>query len=265
MSKIIDMNFDCIEHVLKFLDFKDLLNAAQSNQTLNLAACTIISRRYSKQNLKLVIDLIEMNINLSSDEFKMRAGVIYPLNFETALKILRHFGRICPKININYSYTTLQQRKQLEFYLGEYCADCDTSSFTEIELDNCPEDALNWIYTPLKSVQKVTITGHTNWNFKQLQTKVPNMNNLHLYWLQVRNPTCIEQNFPALKHFEVDVRDRTDFFTEDNVKCAVIMNPQLESVNVNLFSHPGLKEEYLVDFFRKNFEANGKVARVVCL
>lgn len=259
------MNLDCIEHVLRLLDFMDLLNVAQSNQTLNLAACTIVSRRYFKQSLKLVIDLMEMQINISPNEFKIRSGVIYPLNFETALKILRHFGRVCPKININYRYTTLQQRKQLEFYLGEYCANCDTSSFTEIELDNCPEDALIWIYTPLKSVQKVTITGDTNWNFRELKTKIPNMNSLNLYWLQIGNPTCIEQHFPALKHFQVDVRDRTDFFTEDNVKRTVLMNPQLESVNVNLFRHPELQEEELVIFFKNNFEAPGKVARVVCL
>ena len=158
---------------------------------------------------------------------------------------------------------SLQQRKQLEFYLSEYCAKCETSSIMEIVLENCPEDALRWMDTPWKSVHEVEITGWNAFNFEELNAKIPNMKSLKLKWLEVVDGKCIEQNFPNLKHFEVDVRDRVHYFTEENVQNAVLRNPQLESVVVTLHNHPDLKEDELKEFFKNNFEKPGKLLRIV--
>lgn len=263
MIKIIDMNFDCIALVLKLLTTRDLLNVAQSNQTLNAVACFVISRRYFEQklvfNFIIPCTMVNMVCVTSTDKFVQ----ITPFDFESGLKILRHVGRVFSIIKINYNYVSLQQRKQLEFHLSEYFAKCETSSAMEIVLENCPEDAFRWMDAPWKSVHEVEISGYNACNFKELNAKIPNMKSLKLKWLEVVDGKCIEQNFPNLKHFEVDVRDRIHHFTEENVQNAVLMNPQLQTVVITLHNHPDLKEDELKEFLKNNFETPGKLLRIV--
>lgn len=262
VTKITDMNSDCIEHVLKLLNFLDLSNVAASNQILCSVACNVILRRYLHKKLTLILDGPQFMTD-DSRAFKVENSRIKALNLRAGLKSLYYFGRLYSKIQINYKRMTLRQRKMIELYSGEYCItnhESSSSSLIEIELENCTRDALRWIETPLKSVQKVVVTGNSELNFLELNKKIPKMNFLKLTWLQVTNANCIEHHFPHLKHLEVEVRDRKLYFTEENVQNAVIMNPQLSSIHVKMFKHPESNEEKFVDFLKNNFEAPGKVA-----
>lgn len=245
MTKITDMNLDCIEHVMKFLNFEDRLSAAESNRTLNQVASTIASRKYST----LVINSGEWHFQRPQG-FKKDGNVIKALSFSFALKLLRLFGPMFATIKIDYMYFDTQRRKELEFYLSEYCASCDESKLNRIILEDCFEDTFRWMKVPLKSVKELEISSDSDWDFKNINTKLPNMNSLKLQWIQIIDGTCIQQNFPNLKHFEVNVRERINYFTEDNVKQAILMNPQMESIVVTFFTHAELNEAILIDFIK---------------
>lgn len=261
-TKLTDLNVDCLEHILELLSFRDLLNVADSNKILNSVAFTVISRRYSKQNLVLILEGSQLHLNGVLPGIQAGCGLIRVTNFLLALKILRNFSRACVRMIINYRYMTMIQKKNIEYYLGEYSCNCD-SSFQTITLENCPNTALNCIETPLQSVEKVFITGDCKMDFEQLNKKMPNMNSLILSWVQTSNPMCIERKFPALKHFQIEVRDRLKYFTENNVLKAIQMNPQLIDIYVKLYKHPELNEEVLANFFKKNFHAASKTKYMI--
>lgn len=260
-NRIIDMNTDCIEHIFTLLNFPDLLNTAESNETLHFVACQVIARKYRNQNLTLILEGSQFLWQQHND-FQIKNGNIHVFNFHVGLKILRYFGCVCKKIYINYCQMNLKQRKTIEYYLSEYCAD-ESLLLTNIVLEDCPEDALHYIHNPLRSVQKVVITGDCNSNFEHLNKTFPNMNWLSLTWLQIPNGNCIERRFNALKRFEVEVRDRIEYFTEINVQNAVKLNPQLDCVIVKLFKHPDLDEKGIIEFLGQSFETPEKMAFVV--
>lgn len=259
-TKIVDMNIDCIEHVLKLLDFPDLLKVAESNRHLHFVACSVLSRRYRRQNLRLTIKCSEKYRGYC--DYRMGITEICVFKLPAALKILQYFGRVCSKIVIVYSKMDLTQKTAIEYHLGKYCAD-ENYLITDIVLENCGKSALRFMGRPLRSIQNVVITDESRIDFQQLNRKFPNMSSLKLEWLQVDDGKCIERTFPALKQLEMEVGDRDKGFTEVNVQNAVRKNPQLIHLIVRLFQHPNLDERSLLNFLGSNFEAPGKILQVI--
>lgn len=263
--KIIDMAFDCIEHVLKLLEFRDLLNVAESNRTMQFVTSRFISRR----NLTLILcKESEFFLNLNGEacnalrRFHIDGdGVIRTFKFGIGLKILRHFGGSCSSIIIDFDMP-VSHATEIEYYLSEYCADSELN-LNKIVFENCPKDALKCIHAPLESVQKVVVTGDSEMDFDRLNKVIPNMSSLQLTWLQTSNPKCIEQHFAALRHLEVEVRDRTRCFTEISVKNAIRMNPQLNCVTIKLIKCKESDKLDLLDFLRKHYEAPGKSFTII--
>lgn len=258
--KIIDLNTDCLEYIFKLLNFRDLLNVADSNKLLNSIAFDVISRRYQMKPLALILE--GSQIIDSFPAFREEIGEIRILHFIYALRILRNFGRACTKITINYLYMSMRRKKEIEYYLGAYCSKSD-ASLTTIQLENSPNNALYSVRNQLQTVEMVIITGNSKMDFEQLNKKVPNMKCLKLTWLQISNPTCIERKFPALKQFQVEVRDRLKYFDEDNVQKAIQMNPQLTDILVTIHKHPELNEKALAAFFKRNFKFANKTKYMV--
>lgn len=231
-KKIIDMNVDCIGHILKLLNLQDLLSVSEANVILCSVACIVISKRYFRQNLTITLEGSQFIVH-SKRLFKIiNNAELYALNFRAGLKLLQYFGHVCTRVRINYLELTLKQRKLIEHYLGECCNNQEPSCVIEIMVENCTKDALRWIKTPLNSVQRVVVSGQTKLNFEELNKKIPNMNYLRLTWVQIYNSKCIEKHFSALKHLEIEVHDRKHCFTEENIQNAKSLNPQINSLVV---------------------------------
>lgn len=260
--RITDMNVDCIEQVLELLDFVDLLSVAESNELLASFACRIISHRFHQQPLTLIFHGIKFRWQNYNQDFRIENGEIRVLKFRTGINILKHFGRLCTRIIIGYKHMSLKEKRTIEYYLSKYCS-AELSSLTDLTLEDCPDDALNLMKKPLKSVKNVIITGDSALDFKSLNKTLPNMESLELTWLQVTNRKCIERKFPSLKQFNIEVYDRIDGFTASNIQVAINQNPQIVRVCVKAHQHPDLDIDALTTFFEINFNATGKEAVLI--
>lgn len=227
------MNIDCIEHVLELLNFKDLLNVAKSNKLLHFVACRVIAHRYATKRLTLILDGMPFCWPTSMESMRLDNGLLYALKFRTSLDILQYFGCVCPEITIHYKYMSSRERRTIEYYLSKYCSD-ESALLKRLTLDDCPKNALDSIKRPLKSVQKVTITGDSLLNFDSLTKCIPNMMSMKLTWLQLPNRMGIERNFPLLEKFHVEVNDRMRGFTPFNVQQAIRKNPQIKQLYVQV-------------------------------
>lgn len=258
--RIIDMNEDCIEHILKLLNFDDLLSVAESNELLSSVACRVISLRFHRHRLALILNGSEFRWKYHGQNYRIDDGEIYALKFRTGVKILRYFGCLCSQIAIHYKYMSSKEKRIIEFCLGKYCSD-ESVSMTDISLEDPEEDALH-VRRPLKSIQNVTITGDSKLNFKLMNEIFPSMTYLRITWMQVTDKKCIERTFSSLKQLDVEIYDRINGFTSNNIQNAITMNPQLVRVCIKAHQHPDLDIDALQQFVENHFNAPGKTALI---
>lgn len=255
--RIIDMNEDCIEHVLRLLNFEDLLSVAESNGLLSSVACRVISHRCHRYPLKLIFIGSEFRWKYHNQDYRIDNGRIYALKFRTSVKILRYFGCLCSQVEIHYEHMSLKEKRTIEFYLSKYCSD-ESASITDILLEDCPADAFYSIKKPLKSVQNVTLTGDSKLDFTLINKTIPNLSYLKLPWVQVPDGKCIEGKFPSLKQLDVEINDRTNGFSASNIQQVIKMNPQLIRVCIKVHQHSDLDTDALLQFFGNHFDVSGK-------
>lgn len=261
--RIIDMNEDCIEHVLKLLNFEDLLSVAESNELLSSVTSRVISSRFRQYGLALIFNGSAFRFReYHNQDYRIDNGEICALKFRTGVKLLKHFGRVCTKISIGYKHMSLKEKRTIEYYLSKYCSD-ELASIEDLTLEDCPEDALHLIKKPLRSIRNVIITGDSQLKFNSINKSIPNMECLKLTWIQMADTKCIEREFPSLKQLNVEIYDRINGFTANNIQTAIKLNPQITRVYVKAHQHPDLDIDALIEFFENNFNAPGKHAQVI--
>lgn len=59
--KITDLNFDCLETILEYLHFIDLMNVADSTKRLNEAAVLVFARKYGKKIVGISVKKMSRN------------------------------------------------------------------------------------------------------------------------------------------------------------------------------------------------------------
>lgn len=261
-TKLTDINDDCIETILKLLDFDVLLNVAESDAKLRDVASSVILRRYGRQKFRLVIKCSANNKPKVYKGYTLNDGEVIGFDLRSVLRILRCFGSVCSQISIDYQKMSLIQKKKIESHLGKYCAH-RKAALTDIVLKSCGKSALRFIEKPLRSITHVTVSDTSNLDFERLNRKFPNMSSLKFDWAQIKDGKCIERKFPALKQLEIDIGDRSDYFTQENVQNTLKKNPQINHLIVGIYPHPELNVIQFRHFLENNFEASGRVLRVI--
>lgn len=52
------LNNDCQQLILDYLEFKDLLNVAETSKTLNMVACDVFKRKYGQKYVGLLFGFL---------------------------------------------------------------------------------------------------------------------------------------------------------------------------------------------------------------
>lgn len=111
--KLTGLNIDCLENILEYLDFGDILTAANSNNRLNKAANYIFVRKYCQ---KVIFDNIVL---IPQDQFHINNEFIKFFDFKTSLQFIRCFGHLVFDINLVQNEPKLDQH--IIKYLNEFC------------------------------------------------------------------------------------------------------------------------------------------------
>lgn len=119
-EKIIDLNMDCVEHILKYLYINDLLHVADSRKSLNDAVKHAFKSKY-KKHVSIGIDFgarIEVQMKNGHNEKHFTFGTI--------LKFLRCFGELITTVDIVFCLDVYGNKDKInEFwhYMSEYCSE----------------------------------------------------------------------------------------------------------------------------------------------
>lgn len=199
MTNILDVNDHCLEHILSYLELGDLLNVAQTSKLLLPVARTAYARKYGKKSVSVrTVRTLNCVPKFEIVEKRIRVN-----SFSNRLKILRCFGGVISKLEIQYWGTSRDQQVALDDYIRKYCAasvikiDGNSSGATMpnfskcfpnvqcLELHECNTANLTHTAAHLSLLEHLTI-----WNEEPQREKIPTnvirsnpqLKSLKLHW-----------------------------------------------------------------------------------
>lgn len=255
--KITDLNIDCLEAILNYLDFQDLINAADANKRIKHAAKFVFAEKYS--DLKLVFRVLppSMRLIIPNPEIDDRSMNLFPNHVDVhdlkiALQLLRCFGCVMKKIQLKFSKTVYNQ--YITSYINQFCAD----SITKFNITDIPEGGLNYFTQPFTRIEKVrfeTYEGEyqlaeNDW----LNRLFPKMKKLKVS--SVFKCSALFENgdtvnhFPHLEHLVIIKRKifGPGKVCRENILKTLKLNPQLKKLRVKC-TECGLNQILGADFF----------------
>lgn len=120
MMKFTDLNIDCLEIVLEYLELIDLLNVADSTKRLNKVAELVFVREHGKKDVNFGGTQVSQNRS-----FRISPFTIDIEDLKTGLQLLRCVGGAVSEININASsdfYDPPEIDAKICYYISKYCA-----------------------------------------------------------------------------------------------------------------------------------------------
>lgn len=181
---IMDVNNDCLGHILDYLELGDLLNVAETSKLLLPVACTAYKRKYGKKCVSVSVSGWK-----TAPKFEFDGDRIMMTNFSIRLKILRCFGPWISELDIQYwpGKRDLQAQAMLDHYISVYCAASKikiydyskkatmpnfSKCFSKVqwlELVDCDTSSLSHTAAHLSQLKHLTV-----WNNNKLfNTKIP--------------------------------------------------------------------------------------------
>ncbi|XP_031637160.1 uncharacterized protein LOC116349731 [Contarinia nasturtii] len=231
-TKITDINPDCLEHILMYLNLGDLLNVADSNKYLKSVAEEIYVRKYGRKNApeycgKTILEISAISLcrmrNYEFDGYSLKLG-----DLKTCLQFVRCFGHLLHDIildNVTSSVSNVYGRTLI--YINEYCG--DHLWFIRIK-------GFDLSTAFKKPFLKVTVANLIDCGFgkKSLNWLFPNVTSIsyksHGKFLN------IDKHMPMLKCLYIGVSQcgKLSNSGKKAIEKAFRLNPQLKRLEINL-------------------------------
>ena len=227
--RLTDLDIDCIEEILEYLEFKDILSAADSNNRLRHASKFLFIRKHSNRIFRLYsrhacIDLVKIGVY----------GAMMVKNPKYIFQTLRIFGHLISSLDLFLECRALlPDYVNINRYINEFCT--ETLEYFKINIWAVDlEDALDCLESPFTRVKTVHIDvnlgGSAQKNF--LVRIFPKMEQLSLRTSCSKfiHNECIANHFPHLKIFKIMSRypHKEDYECSEVYRKFIRLNPQLQ-------------------------------------
>lgn len=268
MTKITDMNVDCLEMVFEHLDLPDLLNVADSNKELRSAAGIVFNRKYGKSllhlNIKTLIqyngtsiDMFRINVRSSfkydyllkkypiistkklinskpntpkiyNPIMKIENGKISITDLYTSLRVVRCFGNWISRMHIDHLEYFESSRPCIELF--RYANEYSADSLIELRVtDN--HNIIVEFPKPFAKVETVSFE-YVGMDIDQniFKTWFPQMRHLELWEVK---KIIFGVHFPNLESFDFRMTGYSqDVSEEQQLEVFVRENPHIKSITI---------------------------------
>lgn len=227
--KLTDLDIDCIEEILKYLEFEDILSVADTNNRLRHASKFVFARKHSNTLFSLQpgsAHLFDKGVYPLSHTF-MNVN-----NTKYIFQTLRIFGRLMSSLRIDLVCgSLLPDYINVVRYINEFCT--ETLERLEILLWDDLENALDCFERPFTRVKTVLIGVDAGSAQKDFLVRIfPKMEKLTLLTscTKFMHNGHIANHFPHLKIFEILPRDpyKEDHVCSEVYRKFIRLNPQLQ-------------------------------------
>lgn len=235
-KSVIDLNFDCLKEIFKYLTIGDLVHLAEAhfpdglasvNKTTHFEEC--LQETFVKQQGRNAIIIADPN-------------VFY-------LQMLRHFGPLITQTDLYHSDNHKFER-QIENAIINHCR----TTLTGLTFYFVGSNVMDEIDQPFDNIQNVKfVGGRLGTKIGHFKNWFPRMKSLQILGVSIDDLQCVRKKFPLLEHFavcndlcgyELDLeQDRTDAssrlkyyaspisnFDNLSLEAFIHLNPQLKSL-----------------------------------
>lgn len=245
--KIVDLIDDCLEHTFNFLDLGDLINVSNASRRLRRVTTTVFANKYKGRELQIKPFEDGRNGTKALNVSDVAIIIYRPI---VAFQILRHFGNLIQKININLDFgsrsvsseTLDLPRKSilcesLLTHVNKHCSE-NLQKFVlhsdirfqskSVQWPNGSGFAFEKPKKPYKNVEEVAIADCCITAFGG--SIFPKMRRLELGNIEFIDPKCIVAKYNYLEHLKLD-----NIFYPNEVKQIISLNSQLKSFSNDSF------------------------------
>lgn len=253
-TNFIDLCVDCQTLILEHLDFDGLVKIAQINIHFSILAANVFRQKYSK--IKIIFEDIEYCDKPST--WEQETGIFSTIlntirmkqkpidhsycdfddyfeihQYDVMLNVLKYFGHVISKLNINYLDLKDDEAKTIAKYIDKY----SSNYLTAIEFNSHNQNVPKYLTNPLKNVENVSMIVSL---VERIEGSLP-INELFpaLRYLTLGNFGYIDEsivlNFPHLEHLNL-FGDFLSFGIIDgdiNIIEMIKKNAQIQSIELN--------------------------------
>lgn len=226
--KIDDLPEKELVQIFRWLDFPDILHAANATKKLRDAAGKIYAEKHAHKMVKFDIAVIGLSVYETPTTFEINDA-------RTCLLMFRAFGAQIARLHLNFNGIGDRKIQAIARALNDYCA----KTLNKLDWNHAPANAITQNF-PKLSILRVqnSILGE---KMSQFQETFPMLSALELSNIQASNRKCIERTFAKLMHLKVHIEVHKGMdFLKSNVKAAIQMNPQLRSFSIGSGCDPKL-------------------------
>lgn len=145
LTKITNLNMDCLELILKYLHVVDLLNVADTCKALRQAAIPRL-HKYKEMKSDLSIRVIKTTKQTNSIESGRNKFTIN--NLTGCLRFLRWFGHNISELSIDYRDMSDEHSAVIDHYINEYCA----QTLEYLKIYRARKETMRCIQKPFKNI-----------------------------------------------------------------------------------------------------------------
>lgn len=223
--KIIDLNFDCLANICRFLVADDLLNVAQTNSHLTEAA-NYVSQHYGEKIIHVSDSRQLPKIELEEFDLRRFPAISKRIFFNSSeiRSVLRYVGEGIRDLQLDLS--KVRDSEGLIRDIEKYCSGTLVSMEVHGVFDSFE---LNESFTNLQSISFVN--GTLNESLLRFNKWFPGMKSLKLSNVKLVDANLVKINFPHLEHLTVEI-DELNIFTLSDFKIILMQNQQIRRLNI---------------------------------
>lgn len=199
ITKIIDLNDDCLVRTLKDLDLRSLFNVAVASEWLRPAAADVYKRRFGTEMVHIhECEKLQSDISYHTSE---QNNYIYMYGLKTSLLFLRCFGSSISRLSVEYRHSRSNRYSYMLQYINNYC----TKSLTSIEFNGMPnvsiEQQFQKVFANVKNLQ--VNRGSVGEQWPSFAKCFPNLHRFGLCSSATSGRFIEKSPFPFLEHLSV--------------------------------------------------------------
>lgn len=232
-TKIVDIDNDCLECVFEFLEFRDLINLAEANKFLQVAAKIVFGRKLKRKMVVVEIQksCVTSDIENYDDAIRIRDSML-------AVQTIRHFGQRISKIVLIIK-TDSSLREKFFAHANEYCH--KTLNILHIFGDH--SNVFGAVKHPFEFVEEFwTEKGTIGPGCEHFTKLFPRLRHLMFKDNDILDWNYICETFPNLYTFALNNQYKwlPNFFHEDEFERITTLNPHLQSFQLDTYFNPGI-------------------------
>lgn len=255
VTRIIDLNDDCLVKIFGHLDLQSLFNVAVANEWLRPAAGDVYKRKYGAKSVQ-ISRCDDYRPSMRAPVQNIREIELHPIKeihncvkvrgLKTTLQCLRCFGSSISDLRICYKQSQSKRYGYLHQYINDYCFE----SLTDLSFLEMPNIAIEQFQKNFVNVREVHISRSDLKEQLSLFSKwFPNMLRLNLFRIRMGNQFIASQ-FQSLE--ELSISGCTEMELKTKVAELLRMNRQLKILSIDMNNERPLPAIDLLDAIMEN-------------